>query len=282
MTKIIALSSNQGDVLQPSLSINLAYAIVENKKKVLIVDLDNNGGVAKYFGKDTNNIEFTIYDLLVNSEELSDPHYTIQNMYPGLDIIGTSEKMAYIEIEILTKLNKYPQFFNILSESLNNFYGEYDYIFLDEPPALGLMAANVFNCINEIVIPSQTEQPYEYRTLIKTLEAIKGFKQTNSHINISQLIPEKGKNNIVNRSYMDTAKMIAKMSSKEENISYSPIVIPESINYTEFDGRYNVPITSIEDVSKSREHYKKDYYNLAKNLGYIDQKKISIINHNRK
>ena len=66
MAKVVAFSSNKGGVLKTSLSVNVAGVLAAHDKHTLIIDMDNQGNVATSFGKDPDDIDFTIYDLLTD------------------------------------------------------------------------------------------------------------------------------------------------------------------------------------------------------------------------
>lgn len=86
MAKVVAFSSNKGGVLKTSLAINVAGLLATQGKKTLIIDMDNQGNVATSFGKDPDQYETTIYDLLTDLTEQQLAN-AIVSISPQLDII---------------------------------------------------------------------------------------------------------------------------------------------------------------------------------------------------
>ncbi|MGE9133635.1 ParA family protein [Lacticaseibacillus paracasei] len=101
MAKIVAFSTNKGGVLKTSLAINVAGSLATQGKKILIIDMDNQGNISTSFGQDYDQYETTIYDLLT---DLTDKHLSnaIVTITPNLDIIAANDDLAYLEIDILT------------------------------------------------------------------------------------------------------------------------------------------------------------------------------------
>lgn len=265
MAKIIAFSSNKGGVLKTSLTVNIAGVLSSHGKKVLLVDLDNQGNVATTFGQDPDNIDFTIYDLMTKSEDLTDPHQAVQHVEKNLDMVVANDDMAYFEIDVLTNLDKFPHYFDLLTQAIQPFLKEYDFILMDTPPQMGLIAANIFSATHEIVIPYQPEE-YAFRSLVKTINAIEQFKKTNKQLSIKEIVPVKVRRTVLHRAYTDTARAFV----KSRGIRFSDISIKESVKYAEMSARFNVPITLLDELPKSLVQYKDIYESLVKEMGYLE------------
>lgn len=264
MAKVIAFSNNKGGVLKTSLSVNLAGVLSKAGKDVLIVDLDSQGNSYTTFGKDPDDIEWTIYDLLTNNPKLNNPHDAVLNLAENLDIIVANDDMSYFEIEVLLAKDTYDDIFALFKDSIESFKEEYDYIIVDTPPALGLIAANVFIAVDEVVIPFQPE-PYAFRSLVKTVTAVNNFKDKNPDLKVKSVIPVKYRHTVMHRAFIDSAKAFA----KTQHIKFSDIVIKESIKYAETTLRENVPVTLLEEVPETLKPYAEVYQELAKELEYI-------------
>ena len=264
MAKIVAPSSNKGGVLKTSLSTNLAGVLSQHGKKTLVIDMDNQGNVATTFGMDPDDEEFSIYDLLVKNPDLKDPHDAIMKITDNLDIIVANDDMAFFEIDVLTELKKYPNYFSLLSDVVKIFNDEYDFIVIDTPPQMGLVAANIFNAVEDIIIPYQPEE-YAFRSLVKTVNAIFKFKKTNTKLTINEVVPVKVKRTLMHRAYLDSAKAY----TKQNKIKFSSYQIKDSIKYAEMVARRNIPLSMFDTLPKDVEQYKKIYEDLAKEMGYI-------------
>ncbi|MGG3737233.1 ParA family protein [Aeribacillus pallidus] len=173
MGKVIAVSTNKGGVLKTSITTNLAGVYALQGKKVLIIDTDNQGNAALSFGKNPDNFNTTIYDVLVDGIP---PEYSIQNVYENIDILPANDDMAFFEFDVLTKVEQYPQPFMLMTKRLDKIVSDYDVILIDTPPNLGLTQGNVLCFADEVLIPFQPEN-YSMRSLVKILNAIDEFRE---------------------------------------------------------------------------------------------------------
>lgn len=283
---VIAISSNKGGVLKTSIATSLAgeisktpYIDVEKKKpaedkkkksreffykKTCLIDMDSQGNVGVSFGTDPDDQEQTIYDLLMGNIGLDEIDKCITNVAPNLDIIMANDDMSYWEIDVLTEPKLYPKPLTLLVPIIEKLKDLYDVIIIDTPPQLGLTAVNIFNAAEDIIIPYHPEL-YSFRSLVKTISAIDRFKQGNEKLNVKMIIPVKVRKTVTHEAFIQSAKSLA----KQYKIQFSGISIPESIRYAETIGRYQMPITLVQEVPKSFETYQEVYTNLAKELGYI-------------
>lgn len=264
MAKVVAFSTNKGGVLKTSLAINVAGTLASRGKKILIIDMDNQGNISTSFKQDPDQYETTIYDLLT---DLTDKHLSdaIITITPHLDIIAANDDLAYLEIDILTNSKKYPDCFNLLDPVIDRVSDDYDFVITDTPPAMGLVAANVFNVADDIIIPLQPEQ-YAFRSLVKTVGAIEKFKATNKTLQIVDVVPTKVRNTNMHHAYIDAAKNY----TKNMGIPFSSMMILDTVKYGEMIARLGMPITMIEHPNKTLSPYKEVFDSLVKELGYLD------------
>jgi chromosome partitioning protein len=169
---IIAVSTNKGGVLKTSITTNLAGALCK-KHKVLIIDTDNQGNVLISFGVNPDNVELTLYDVLVDGV---DPSKAIINVHPNIDVLPANDDMSFLEFDVLSNREKYPEPFKMLDTAMNSLQSRYSYILIDSPPNLGLVQGNVLSYAESVLIPFQPEG-YSMRSLIKILNAIQSFKE---------------------------------------------------------------------------------------------------------
>lgn len=261
MTKILAVTTNKGGALKTSITTNLAGVFSSNGNKVLVIDLDNQGNVAVTFGINPDEVENTIYDVLMEDADIKD---SIVNVSDGLDLVVSNDDMAFIEMDVLTDKEKYPDPLNLLKKPLNEIKDSYDYILIDTPPAMGMISANVFNCAEDILIPYQPEV-YAFRSMVKSIKAINNFKRTNEELNIKAVIPVKVRKVLTHEAFLQSGRALC----EQNRIKFTDTIIPESIKYAESVGRYKLPITLTDDNLKTINQYKEIYIKLAKELGYI-------------
>lgn len=264
MTKVVGVSANKGGSLKTSISVNLAGTLATHGKKVLCIDMDNQGNLATSFGIDPDNVEFSIYDLLVKSPEVTNLKEAILRVHDNIDIIVANDDMAYFELDILTNTDKFPHYFNLLKDVVDKVKTGYDFVIIDTPPQMGLISANTFNACEDIIIPFQPEE-FAFRSLVKTVNAVNQFKSTNSKLNIKDIVPVKVRRTILHNAFLDSAKSYA----KTQQLPFSSVYIRESIKYSETSARLNIPVTLLEELPKSIVPYKDVYTKIAKEVGYI-------------
>ncbi len=152
MGKSIAIFNQKGGVGKTTTNINLAACLAMKGIKVLVLDIDPQGNTTSGLGVSKRGLEKTSYDLLV--EDNIDPASTIlQTIIPGLDIIPASVDLAAAEIELVQLEGRERR----LKNALDKVRGDYDYIFIDCPPSLGLLTVNALCAANSVLIPLQCE-----------------------------------------------------------------------------------------------------------------------------
>lgn len=174
MARKIAISTNKGGVLKTSIAVNLAGIISKEKKRVLIIDTDNQGDVVVSFGKNPDVYEKSVYDVLVDGFDIRKA--IVKKVYKNIDILPSNDDMDFFEFDVLTKINQYPEPFHLLKNKIEYIDHLYDYIIIDTPPNLGLVQGNVLTATDEVIIPYQPEI-YSMRSLVKILNSIISFRE---------------------------------------------------------------------------------------------------------
>ena len=137
MGKAIAIFNQKGGVGKTTTNINLAACLANRGKRVLILDIDPQGNTTSGIGVTKRNLKDTVYNILI------DPDYNprkaiIKTSVPNLDLIPASVDLAGAEVELVGMSNRE----NALKDGLDKVKGDYDYIFIDCPPSLGLLTIN--------------------------------------------------------------------------------------------------------------------------------------------
>ena len=151
MEKIICICNQKGGTGKTTTTVNLSSALAELNKKVLIVDVDPQGNTTSGVGVNKNELDKSVYEVLLHKCSVEEA--LITNIYPNLDIIPRNIDLTGAEIELVGVLARETR----LKKALEPIKDNYDYIFIDSPPSLGLLTLNSLVASNGIIIPIQCE-----------------------------------------------------------------------------------------------------------------------------
>lgn len=151
MGKIISIFNQKGGVGKTTTAVNLAAAIGAAGKKVLLVDSDQQGNSTSGYGITKQDLQYTTYHLLIG--QASADKAIIKTPYKNVDVIPATSDLAGAEIELVSIDGRE----NGLKKSLSVVRDKYDYIFIDCPPALSLIAINDLVASDSVLVPIQCE-----------------------------------------------------------------------------------------------------------------------------
>jgi chromosome partitioning protein len=171
MAKAITICNQKGGTGKTTTAINLATYLAVAGKKVLIIDIDPQGNSTSGLGIDKNALALSIYSCFSGTADLASA--IIKTEIPGLDIVPSNIDLVGVEIELVNLENREFR----LRETIAQIKANYDYIFIDAPPSLGLLTLNGLAAADSVLIPLQCEY-YALEGLSQLLKSIDLVKQS--------------------------------------------------------------------------------------------------------
>ncbi len=170
MSKIVSITNQKGGVGKTTTAVSLTYALAEEGKKVLFVDIDPQANGTSSFGINKRALENSVYELLVGLCDVKET--IIPTTYKNVDILPTNMNLAGAEIEMVALENRE----SLLKNALNQVRHLYDFIIIDCPPSLSLLTLNALTASNSVIIPLQPEYLAleGVSQLVNTIKLVKG------------------------------------------------------------------------------------------------------------
>ena len=146
--KVIAFANQKGGVAKTTTTLNLACAFAETGHSVLAIDMDPQGNLSMSQGIDPEQIQESMYDVLVNDLPIEEVIYEAE-----IDVAAASIDLAGAEIAMASKIGRE----RALAKALRPVLGDYDYVCIDTPPSLGLLTVNALTAADKVIVPVQCE-----------------------------------------------------------------------------------------------------------------------------
>ncbi|MBQ7718272.1 MAG: ParA family protein [Clostridia bacterium] len=241
MSKIIAISNQKGGVGKTTTAVNLSACLAKMGKKVLLIDIDPQGNATSGLGIEEIP-EVTIYDVLINSVPIADA--IIKTDYKNLFLCPSNRDLAGAEIELVNMMGREYQ----LKTALEDIVGEYDFVFLDCPPSLGMITLNAFTACDSVLIPIQCEY-YALEGVSSLTGTIKRVKKVlNKDIEIEGILLTMfdARTNLAIQVVDEVKKFFGDKVYKT--------IIPRNVRLSEAPG-FGQPIIVYDSASKGAESY---------------------------
>ena len=242
MGRVIAITNQKGGVGKTTTAINLSAALAAKGKKVLVIDCDPQGNTTSGFGIEKNDLENTVYELLLGECSIGD--CIIKEVCPNLAVLPSNANLAAAEVEMIGIEQR--EF--ILKKEVDWIKDEYDYIMIDCPPALSMLTVNAMTTADSVIVPIQCEY-----------YALEGLSQLIFTINLvkERLNPELAMDGVVFTMFDSRTNLSAQVvENVKANLKHKiyDTLIPRNVRLAEAPS-YGQPISKYDPKSVGAEKY---------------------------
>jgi chromosome partitioning protein len=239
----IACANQKGGVGKTTTVVNLATYLALLGERVLVVDLDSQGNATSGFGLDKTSLDRSVYDAVIDGVDLAE--LALPTKVDGLLIVPAAVALAGAEVELAPLARRERR----LAKLTRTIAPEFDYVFLDCPPSLGLLTVNALTAADAVLIPIQCE----YYALEGLTQLIETINLVRDHLNPGLVI--KG---VVLTMFDPRTNLSSEVSAEVRRHLGDAVfdtVIPRSVRLSEAPS-YGLPIAFYRDDSKGGEAYR--------------------------
>ena len=242
MSEIMAIANQKGGVGKTTTTINLAAALAEKGKKVLIIDMDPQGNTSSGLGIDKDELETTVYQLMIGDNTFDE--CVQKDIFENLDVLAANVNLAGIEIETMDMEDRN----YILSKIIDKIKEQYDFIIIDCPPSLNSLTINAMTTADSVLVPIQCEY-----------YALEGLSQLIYTINLvkDRLNPRLCINGVVFTMYDGRTNLSMQVIENVRNNLNQTIyntIIPRGVRLAEAPS-HGLPITQYDSRSTGAKSY---------------------------
>ena len=243
-SKVLAVINQKGGVGKSTTVVNLSACLGEGKKKVLVIDFDPQGNSTSGFGVEKDELEHDIYDVILHDEPIE--NVIQETCQSNVFIVPATIQLATAEIELVSAMARE----SILKDAISTVRDEFDYVFIDCPPSLGLLTINALVAADALIIPIQCEY-YALEGVAKLLESMQMVKRRmNPNLEIFGVV----------MTMFDSRTTLSKQVVDEVQAYFGKkvfkTVIPRNVKLSEAPS-HGLPVSLYARVSKGALAYSK-------------------------
>ena len=243
MSEIMTIANQKGGVGKTTTTINLAAALAEKGKKVLVIDMDPQGNTSSGLGIDKDELDTTVYQLMIGDNTFEE--CVQKEVFENLDVLAANVNLAGIEIETMDMEDRN----YILHDIIEKIKEEYDYIIIDCPPSLNALTINAMTTADSVLVPIQCEY-----------YALEGLSQLIYTIDLvrERLNPKLVINGVVFTMYDSRTNLSNEVVDNVKNNLHTTIyktIIPRNVRLAEAPS-HGLPINLYDSRSAGAESYR--------------------------
>ena len=250
--RVITVANQKGGVGKTTSTVNLAAALSQHGARVLVVDLDPQGNASTAFNVDHREGVGSIYEVLVDGRDISEVTRGVAD-FPGLRCVPATIDVAGAEVELVSVVARETR----LRKAIAPIAHEYDYVFIDCPPSLGLLTLNALVACREVLIPIQCEfYALEGLTqLLRNIELVRGHLNDSLEVSTILLTMYDARTRLSDQVGQDVRRHFGELVIE--------VAIPRSVRISEAPG-FGQTVLAYDPSSRGARAYLRAAYEIAK------------------
>lgn len=242
MSKTIAIANQKGGVGKTTTAVNLSACLAVAEHQTLLIDIDPQANSTSGLGIDNKKVQNSIYEVIIEGLDINEA--VIETNLKYLHIVPSNVRLAGAEVELVNTLSREKK----LSSSLQGLKRDYDYIFIDCPPSLGLLTINALTAAASVLIPIQCE----YYALEGLGQLLNTIRLVQKHLNQGLVI--EGVLLTMFDSRLNLSRQVAEDVRKYFDDKVFNTIIDRNVRLSEAPS-YGKPIILYDAISKGSENY---------------------------